>query len=104
MTACGEARRGLETTDASGIIIPDVAKEERHRREILTTGPRARDETGRIQPLDLRVGDRVLFGNWSGTEVIIEGENRLIMKEPDIPGTLVKKKKMFVRGQEPHNR
>ena len=69
-----------------GIIIPDTAKEKPIEGEVLAVGPGARDENGRVEPLDVKVGDRVLFGKWSGTEVIIEGEDRLIMKESDILG------------------
>jgi chaperonin GroES len=69
-----------------GIIIPDTAKEKPIEDEVLAVGPGARDENGRVEPLDVKVGDRVLFGKWSGTEVIIEGEDRLIMKESDILG------------------
>lgn len=69
-----------------GIIIPDTAKEKPVEGEVLAVGSGARDENGRVQPLDVKVGDRVLFGKWSGTEVIIEGEDRLIMKESDILG------------------
>ena len=73
---------------AGGIIIPDTAKEKPIEGEVLAVGPGARDETGAVQPLDVRVGDRVLFGKWSGTEVIIEGEDRLIMKESDVFGVI----------------
>jgi chaperonin GroES len=69
-----------------GIIVPDTAKEKPVEGEVLAVGPGARDENGRVQPLDVKVGERVLFGKWSGTEVIIEGEDRLIMKESDILG------------------
>jgi chaperonin GroES len=80
-----------------GIIIPDTAKEKPQQGEIVAVGPGARDEKGRVQPLDVKAGDRVLFGKWSGTEVKIDGEDLLIMKESDILGVLegvaAKKKK-----------
>jgi chaperonin GroES len=68
-----------EERTPGGIIIPDTAKEKPIEGEVLAVGSGARDEAGTVQPLDVRVGDRVLFGKWSGTEVIIEGEDRLIM-------------------------
>ena len=71
-----------------GIIIPDTAKEKPQQGEVVATGPGARDEQGAIQPLDVKVGDRVLFGKWSGSEVKIDGEELLIMKESDILGVL----------------
>jgi chaperonin GroES len=73
---------------AGGIIIPDTAKEKPHEGEIIAVGPGARDESGRVIPLDLKVGDRVLFGKWSGTEVRIDGQDLLIMKESDIMGVI----------------
>ena len=73
---------------AGGIIIPDTAKEKPSEGEILATGPGARDESGAIQPLEVKAGDRVLFGKWSGTEVKMDGEELLIMKESDIMGVL----------------
>ena len=73
---------------AGGIIIPDTAKEKPQEGEVLAVGPGARDEAGKLQPLDVKVGDRVLFGKWSGTEVKISGEDLLIMKESDIMGVL----------------
>ena len=73
---------------AGGIIIPDTAKEKPQEGEILAVGPGARDESGKIQALDVKVGDRVLFGKWSGTEVKIDGEDLLIMKESDVMGVL----------------
>jgi chaperonin GroES len=73
---------------AGGIIIPDTVKEKPQEGEILAVGPGARDESGKIQPLDVKAGDRVLFGKWSGTEVKIDGEDLLIMKESDIMGVL----------------
>jgi chaperonin GroES len=77
-----------EEKTPGGIIIPDTAKEKPIEGEVLAVGPGARDDTGTVQPLDVRVGDRVLFGKWSGTEVIIEGEDRLIMKESDVFGVV----------------
>jgi chaperonin GroES len=71
-----------------GIIIPDTAKEKPQQGEVVAVGPGARDEQGAIQPLDVKAGDRVLFGKWSGTEVKIDGEELLIMKESDILGVL----------------
>ena len=71
---------------AGGIIIPDTAKEKPQEGEIVAVGPGARDETGKIQALDVKAGDRVLFGKWSGTEVRIDGQDLLIMKESDIMG------------------
>ncbi len=73
---------------AGGIIIPDTAKEKPQEGEILAVGPGARDESGKVQALDVKVGDRVLFGKWSGTEVKIDGEDLLIMKESDVMGVL----------------
>jgi chaperonin GroES len=77
-----------EEKTRGGIIIPDTAKEKPIEGEVLAVGPGARDENGAVQPLDVQVGDRVLFGKWSGTEVIIEGEDRLIMKETDVFGVI----------------
>jgi chaperonin GroES len=71
-----------------GIIIPDTAKEKPQQAEVIAVGPGARDDKGQIQPLDVKAGDRVLFGKWSGTEVKIDGEELLIMKESDILGVL----------------
>jgi chaperonin GroES len=71
-----------------GIIIPDTAKEKPQQGEIVAVGPGARDEKGQVQPLDVKAGDRVLFGKWSGTEVKIDGEDLLIIKESDILGVL----------------
>ena len=73
---------------AGGIIIPDTAKEKPQEGEVLAVGPGARDEAGKIQTLDVKVGDRVLFGKWSGTEVKLDGQDLLIMKESDIMGVL----------------
>src|ERR1051325_4436300 len=71
-----------------GIIIPDTAKEKPSQGEITAVGPGGRDENGKLIPIDLQVGDRVLFGKWSGTEVKIDGKDLLIMKESDIMGVL----------------
>ena len=75
-----------EEKTKGGIIIPDTAKEKPQEGEIVAVGPGARDEAGKVQPLDVKPGDRVLFGKWSGTEVRIDGEDLLIMKESDIMG------------------
>jgi len=75
-----------EEKTAGGIIIPDTAKEKPQEGEVVAVGPGARDEQGKIQPLDVKAGDRVLFGKWSGTEVKIDGEELMIMKESDIMG------------------
>ena len=71
-----------------GIIIPDTAKEKPQQGEVIAVGPGARDEKGVVQPLDVKAGDRVLFGKWSGSEVKIDGDELLIMKESDILGVL----------------
>ena len=72
-----------------GIIIPDTAKEKPQQGEVVAVGPGARDEKGVVQPLDVKAGDRVLFGKWSGTEVKIDGEELLIIQESDIMGVVV---------------
>ncbi len=77
-----------ENKTAGGIIIPDTAQEKPQEGEIIAVGSGARDETGKIQPLDVKAGDRVLFGKWSGTEVKIDGVDYLIMKESDILGVV----------------
>jgi chaperonin GroES len=77
-----------EAKTAGGIIIPDTAKEKPQQGEVVAVGPGARDEAGKIVPLDVKVGERVLFGKWSGSEVKIDGEDLLIMKESDILGIL----------------
>ncbi|HZZ87414.1 MAG TPA: co-chaperone GroES [Caulobacteraceae bacterium] len=77
-----------EAKTKGGIIIPDTAKEKPQEGEVLSVGPGARDESGKLQPLDVSVGDRILFGKWSGTEVKLDGEDLLIMKESDILGVL----------------
>jgi chaperonin GroES len=71
-----------------GIIIPDTAKEKPQEGEVIAVGPGARDESGKLVPLDVKSGDRILFGKWSGTEVKLDGEELLIMKESDIMGVL----------------
>jgi chaperonin GroES len=78
-----------EDKTAGGIIIPDTAKEKPSQAEIVAVGPGGRDEAGRVIPIDLEVGDRVLFGKWSGTEVKIDGAEFLIMKESDIMGVVI---------------
>ncbi|MGO9389972.1 co-chaperone GroES [Rhodoblastus sp.] len=75
-----------EEKTKGGIIIPDTAKEKPQEGEIVAVGPGARDEAGKLVPLDVKAGDRVLFGKWSGTEVKIDGQDLLIMKESDILG------------------
>ena len=87
--------RRIEETEKSpgGIIIPDTAKEKPMEGEIVAVGPGARDERGVIVPLDVKAGDRVLFGKWSGTEVKIDGEELLIMKETDVMGVIEGAKK-----------
>ncbi len=90
--------RRIEEDDRTpgGIIIPDTAKEKPQQGEVIAVGPGARDEKGVVQPLDVKAGDRILFGKWSGSEVKIDGEELLIMKESDIMGvieeTVAKKK------------
>ena len=74
---------------AGGIIIPDTAKEKPSQGEVVSVGPGGRDESGKLIPIEIKAGDRVLFGKWSGTEVKIDGEDLLIMKESDIMGVLV---------------
>ena len=77
-----------EERTAGGIIIPDTAKEKPQEGEVIAVGPGARNERGEIVPLDVKAGDRVLFGKWSGTEVVVGGEEVLIMKESDILGII----------------
>ena len=77
-----------EEKTTGGIIIPDTAKEKPMEGEVVAVGPGARGEDGKIQPLDVRAGDRVLFGKWSGTEVKLDGEDLIIMKESDIMGVI----------------
>ena len=82
--------RGIEgeSKTAGGIIIPDTAQEKPQEGEIVAVGPGGRDEAGKLIPIDLKVGDRILFGKWSGTEVKIDGEELLIMKESDVMGVI----------------
>ena len=77
-----------DTKTAGGIIIPDTAKEKPMEGKVIAVGPGARDENGKLQPLDVKKGDRILFGKWSGTEVKIDGKELLIMKESDIMGII----------------
>ncbi len=77
-----------ESKTAGGIIIPDTAKEKPSEGKVVAVGPGTRDENGKLQPLDVKKGDRVLFGKWGGTEVTIEGKDLLIMKESDIMGVI----------------
>ena len=77
-----------EEKTKGGIIIPDTAKEKPQEGEVIAVGPGARDENGKVVPLDLKAGDRVLFGKWSGSEVKIDDEDLLIMKESDIMGVI----------------
>ena len=77
-----------ESKTASGIIIPDNAKEKPSEGEIVAVGPGGRDDAGKLIPIDIKVGDRVLFGKWSGTEVKLDGEDLIIMKESDVMGVI----------------
>jgi chaperonin GroES len=77
-----------EEKTKGGIIIPDTAKEKPQEGEVVSAGPGARDDSGKVQPLELKAGDRVLFGKWSGTEVKIDGQDLLIMKESDVLGVI----------------
>jgi chaperonin GroES len=79
-----------DTKTAGGIIIPDTAQEKPQQGEVIAVGPGARGEDGKIVPLDVKKGDKVLFGKWSGTEVKIGGEELLIMKESDIMGVMTR--------------
>src|SRR5207302_2308414 len=81
-------RIDAEAKSAGGIIIPDTVKEKPSQGEIVAVGPGGRDESGKLVPMDLKTGDRVLFGKWSGTEVKLDGEDLLIMKESDIMGVI----------------
>ena len=81
-------RADNEAKSAGGIIIPETAGEKPQQGEVVAIGPGARDESGKLTPLDVKVGDTVLFGKWSGTEVKIDGKDLLIMKESDIMGVL----------------
>jgi len=82
-------RIDAEEKTSGGIIIPDTAKEKPQQGEVIAVGPGGRDEAGKLIPLDVKAGDRVLFGKWSGTEVKIDGVEYLIMKESDIMGVMV---------------
>jgi chaperonin GroES len=86
------ALRRLEGEDKStgGILIPDTAKEKPQQGEVVAVGPGVRDEAGTLRPLDVKVGDLVLFGKWSGTEVVTDGQDLLIMKEADLMGVVDK--------------
>jgi chaperonin GroES len=77
-----------ETKTTGGIIIPDTAAEKPQQGEVVAVGPGSRDETGKVAPIELKKGDKVLFGKWSGTEVKIDGQELLIMKESDVMGVL----------------
>jgi chaperonin GroES len=77
-----------EEKSSGGIIIPDTAKEKPMEGEVVAAGPGARGEDGKVQPMDVKAGDRVLFGKWSGTEVKLDGEELIIMKETDIMGVI----------------
>jgi chaperonin GroES len=81
-------RIDAEEKTKGGIIIPDTAKEKPQEGEVIAVGPGARDESGKLVPLDLKAGDRILFGKWSGTEIKLEGEELLIMKESDVMGVV----------------
>jgi chaperonin GroES len=81
-------RIDAEAKSAGGIIIPDTAQEKPSQGEIIAVGPGGRDEAGKLIPLDVKAGNRVLFGKWSGTEVKLDGEDLLIMKESDIMGVI----------------
>jgi chaperonin GroES len=82
-------RIAAEEKTRGGIIIPDTVKEKPQQGEVTAVGPGGRDEAGKLIPIDIKVGDRVLFGKWSGTEVTLDGEELLIMKESDIMGVLL---------------
>ena len=77
-----------EAKTKGGIIIPDTAREKPHQGQVTAVGPGGRDEAGKLIPIDIKVGDKVLFGKWSGTEVKLDGEELLIMKESDIMGVI----------------
>ena len=77
-----------EEKTAGGIIIPDTAKEKPMEGEVIAVGPGARGEDGKLNPLDVKVGDRILFGKWSGTEIKLDGQELLIMKESDVMGVV----------------
>jgi chaperonin GroES len=77
-----------DTKTKGGIIIPDTAREKPQQGEVVAVGPGGRDEAGKLIPIDVKVGDKVLFGKWSGTEVVLDGDELLIMKESDVMGVL----------------
>jgi chaperonin GroES len=81
-------RVDAEEKTKGGIIIPDTAKEKPQEGKVIAVGPGARDDAGKLQPLDVKAGDRILFGQWSGTEIKLDGEDYLIMKESDIMGVV----------------
>ena len=81
-------RIDAEEKTKGGIIIPDTAKEKPQEGEVIAVGPGARDESGKLVPLDVKAGDRILFGKWSGTEIKLDGEELLIMKESDVMGVV----------------
>ena len=81
-------RIDAEAKSAGGILIPDTVKEKPQQGNVISVGPGARDESGKLIPIDIKAGDRVLFGKWSGSEVRIDGEELLIMKESDIMGVV----------------
>ncbi|RUU80518.1 co-chaperone GroES [Mesorhizobium sp. M7A.F.Ca.MR.362.00.0.0] len=81
-------RLEAEEKTSGGIIIPDTAKEKPQEGEVLAVGPGARDDSGKLVELDVKVGDRILFGKWSGTEIKLDGEDLLIMKESDVMGVI----------------
>ena len=93
-------RTEQETKSAGGIIIPDTAAEKPQQGEVIAVGPGARDESGKLIAIDLKKGDKVLFGKWSGTEVKIDGQELLIMKESDIMGVL---EQVNRAGPSPHS-
>jgi chaperonin GroES len=81
-------RIDAEAKTAGGIIIPDTVKEKPSQGEVIAVGPGGRDEAGKLTPIDVKIGDKVLFGKWSGTEVKLDGQDLLIMKESDIMGVI----------------
>ena len=81
-------RLDAEEKTKGGIIIPDTAKEKPQEGEVIAVGPGARDESGKLTPLDVKIGDRILFGKWSGTEIKLSGEDLLILKESDVMGVI----------------
>ncbi|MER9165295.1 co-chaperone GroES [Mesorhizobium sp. M0715] len=83
-------RLEAEEKTSGGVIIPDTAKEKPQEGEVLAVGPGARDDSGKLVELDVKVGDRILFGKWSGTEIKLDGEDLLIMKESDVMGVIDK--------------